>query len=189
MHIPRPAQILAVASALALTACSNSIGPLQIPAAETVSSIEGTISSSYDLPTKTYRDSVTITDASQIRRVVSLLEALNSDMSVPFDTFPLSTHTLAFTDSGGVNLVVYIGLNWIGGRNNGVEGSKNRLRSVTDEQRSELLNAVGLKDYRFTGQVGSWSPNQSLQGSVNHKVPSRGRPSLVLTLARCAPAC
>jgi hypothetical protein len=120
--------------------------PLQLPAPATVSSIEGTISGSWDPATDTNRGSVTITDPRHIQRVIELLGTLNSDMSVGPHTFPTPSHTLVFTDSGGVNLLVFVGSNWVGGRNN-VEGrSDNRSRVITPEQRSELLRVVGIKD-------------------------------------------
>lgn len=142
-------RLLAAVSILALIACSSGIGPLQIPAAGTVSSIEGRISNSYDVATNTYRDGVTISDPRQIQRVIDLLVTVNGDMEVPVGTFPTPTHTLVFTDSGGLKLVVFVGRDWVGGRNNVDGHSENRLRGITDEQRSELLRAVGLKDYRF----------------------------------------
>jgi len=140
---------LAAASLLALIACASRVEPLRIPDASTVSLIKGTISNSYDVATSTVRESVTITDPRRIQRVIALVGALNSDMSVPSGTYPTPTHTLAFTDSGDLNLVVFIGLNWVGGRNNNEGHSQNRLRGITDDQRSELLRAMGLKDYRF----------------------------------------
>lgn len=132
-----------------LSACSSNVEPLRVPDASAISSIEGTISNSYDVATAAYRDSVFVTDPAHIGRIIEFLSKLNSNMVVPSGTFPTPSHTLEFKDVGGINLVVYIGLNWVGGRNNAQDGSQNRLRNISDEQRKQLLQLVGLRDYRF----------------------------------------
>src|SRR5690348_16922217 len=98
---------------VACSACSSRIDPLAIPSPNVVTSIEGTISNSYDFDTKKYRDAVTITDLSQINHVIAFVSALNHNMEVPDGTFPTPTHTLVVNDNAGVNLVVFIGLDWV----------------------------------------------------------------------------
>ena len=147
--MPRSFIHLAAGLIALLSACSSSVEPLRVPDAAAVSSIEGTISNSYDIAAAAYRDSVAVTDPARIKRIIEFLTTLNSNMVVPPGTFPTPSHTLEFKDVGGVNLVVYIGLNWVGGRNNVQGGSQNRLRNISNEQRTQLLQLVGLKDYRF----------------------------------------
>lgn len=147
--MPRSFSYMVAGLIVLLSACSSSIEPLRIPDASAVSSIVGTISNSYDIATGAYRDSATITDSAQIKRIIEFLSTLNSNMIVPLGTFPGPSHALEFKDTSGVNLVVYIGLNWVGGRNDVQGGDQNRLRNISEEQRTQLLQLVGLKDYRF----------------------------------------
>ena len=130
--------LTALLSLALLSACSAAVDPLKVPSASAVSLIEG----------KSYQSSFSITDPERIRRVMAFLSDLSSNMSVPAGTFPTPTHTIAITDNTGVNLVVFVGKDWIGGRNNvGGRLARNRLRSITVEQRSDLLRLAGLRDY------------------------------------------
>jgi len=136
---------------LGLLAGCGSADPLMIPNAGDVRSIEAHVSNStFDPAAKSYTGKLIITDSKKIADVVHVLESLNNDMSIPSDNFPSPTHAIVFDDSTGKNLVVYVGLNWIGGRNN-VSGaaSTDRLRKVSEEQRQQFLQTVGIRDYQF----------------------------------------
>jgi hypothetical protein len=120
-----------------LAACSSAVDPLNVPSARAVSMIEGS----------SYRSGFTITDQDRIRRVMAFLSGMSGGMSIPDGTFPEPTHTIVVTDNTGVNLVVFVGKDWMGGRNNvGGRLARNRLRSITAEQRGDLLRLVGLRD-------------------------------------------
>ncbi len=147
--MPKASTLLCLCASLLLAACT-SVAPLKVPAADRVVSIEARISNSYDIETTKYKGSVTITDPAKIAQVIAQVSQLNSGMSRSLDTTPTPTHTLVVTDKDQMGLVIFIGLNWIGGRNN-VAGSaaEDRLRQISDEQRTALLNKVGINDYRF----------------------------------------
>ena len=132
---------------VAVAGCSSTTAPLRIPSAAAVSSIEARTLSAFDAAAGKYHDSVTIEDPHQITLIIEFLSTLNSDMAVPLTTFPTATHSLIVSDTSGANLVVYVALNWIGGRNNVQGGGENRLRNISDEQRAKILRLVGLKEY------------------------------------------
>ncbi len=124
--------------------------PLIIPSADSVTMIEGQITNSYDFKTKTYVGSVKITDQNKINKVIKYLRQINTGMSSATTTYPTPTHTIIVTDTENSNLVIFLGVNWIGGRNNVVgEASANRLTGLSDTKRKELLELIGIDDYRY----------------------------------------
>ena len=71
-------------------------------------------------------------------------------MSIPFGTFPTPTHSIVVNDSRGINLVIFVGLDWIGGKNI-IPGAvaQNRATGIRESQRRAFLDVVGIEDYRF----------------------------------------
>jgi hypothetical protein len=132
-----------------LTACSSA-DPLKVPGANEVLSIGATISNSHNADTKTYRGSVHVDDPKKVSEILGVFRELNHNMSIPFRTFPTPTHSIVVNDSRGINLVIFVGLDWIGGKNL-IFGTvaENRATHVTESQRAAFLKVVGIDDYRF----------------------------------------
>jgi hypothetical protein len=132
-----------------LTACWSA-DPLRVPSANEVLSIDATISNFHNADTKTDRGSVHIDDPKKVSEILGVFGALNHNMSISFGTFPTSTHSIVVNDSRGINLVIFVGLGWIGGKNL-ISGTvaENRATHVTESQRPAFLRVVGIDDYRF----------------------------------------
>src|SRR5689334_15108037 len=73
--------------------------------------------------------SIAITDSEKIGSVIDFLDQHNSFWYGEITTFPSSRFTAVFYDKGEVKLVLWIGYEWIGGRNGGEERKDNRQRS------------------------------------------------------------
>lgn len=134
----------------AASACASSVAPLVIPKPGEVVSIDATISNSYNPDTKSYRGAVHVEDLAKISDILGRIRDLNSGMTVPNGTFPTPTHAIVVNDSVNINLVVFIGLDWIGGRNT-VPGklAVNRAGHLSEAERASILKLVGIGDYRF----------------------------------------
>ena len=132
------------------SACASTVAPLVIPKPGEVVSIDATISNSYNPETKSYRGAVHVEDQAKISDILGRISDLNSGMTVPNGTFPTPTHSIVVNDRVNINLVVFIGLDWIGGRNI-VPGklAVNRARPISDAERASILKLVGIEDYRF----------------------------------------
>jgi hypothetical protein len=87
-----------------------------------------------------------ISDAASVGKVVSYLLAHNSGFRKPADTFPTPEHTVIIRDRSGDRTVVWVGSNWLGGRE--VEGTPGdrRLRHLDPKDRVELLALLGLSN-------------------------------------------
>jgi hypothetical protein len=109
-------QLACLALMSIVTACSSA-DPLRVLRANEVLSIDATISNSYNSNTKTYRGSVHIDDPKKVSEILGVFDELNHNMSIPFGTFPTPTHAIVVNDSRGINLVIFVGLDWIGGKN------------------------------------------------------------------------
>ena len=124
-----------------LTACSSA-DPLKAPSANEVLSIDATISNSHN--------SLHIDDPKRISEILGVFGELNQNMSVPFGTFPTPTHSIVVNDLHGTNLVIFVGLDWIGGKNLiAGKAAEERATHVTESQRAAFLKVVGIDDYRF----------------------------------------
>ena len=123
---------------------------LRFPDPAAVTKIEVTGSGNYNFETGEHDGKITIMDPREIEEVMNILESVNSRMRGAATTFPTPTHTISFTDTSGTNLVMWIGVNWIGGRNN-LEGSpsNNRLRPLHGEERTKLFRILGIEDDGF----------------------------------------
>ena len=87
---------------------------------------------------------VVVTDPKTIERFMVFLQARNSGWEKPWDTFPTPTCTISLKDDKGLLLVVWLGQKWIGGREGNGDSSQNRLRSLSDLERSEALEILGI---------------------------------------------
>ena len=142
-------QLACLASMFIAIACSSA-DPLIVPRTDEVLSIDATISNSYNPDTKTYRGSVHIDDPKKVSEILRAFGELNHNMSIPFGTFPTPTHSIVVNDSRGVNVVIFVGLDWIGGYDT-VSGAaaQNRATHISESQRRAFLEVVGIDDYRF----------------------------------------
>jgi len=119
--------------------------PLTIPAADRVISIETRFEDFSDQRTMQHNKSITLSNPGKITAVIGVLKELNTEMRKAVTTYPTPTHTVVITDKDNLGLVVFIGKNWFGGRNNvDGEGGMNRLRVLSDEQRTLLLHSVSV---------------------------------------------
>lgn len=132
------------------SACASSVAPLLIPKPGDAVSIDATISNSYNPDTRSYRRAVHVEDQAKISDILGRVWDPNSGMTVPNGTFPTPTHAIVVNDRVNINLVVFIGLDWIGGRNI-VPGrlAVNRARHISEAERASILRLVGIDDYRF----------------------------------------
>ena len=91
-----------------------------------------------------------VKDQAKISEILGRISELNSGMTVPNGTFPTLAHAIVVSDKVNINLVVFIGLDWIGGRNL-VPGklAVNRARHISESERASILKSVGIDDYRF----------------------------------------
>ena len=123
------------------TACSSA-DPMKVPEPNVVLSIDASISNSN---AKTHID-----DPKKVSEIIGAFDELNHNMSIPFGTFPTPTHSIVVNDSHGINLVIFVGLDWIGGKNI-VSGTvaESRATHISESQRARFLKVVGIDDYRF----------------------------------------
>ena len=145
----QPSLLACVALMSIVSACSSA-GALKVPTATDVRSIDATISNSYDPDKKVYIGGLHIDEPNKITEILGAFKLLNHDMSIPFGTFPTPTHSIVVKDSQGINLVIFVGVNWIGGQNI-VSGkiTEGRTTRISDSQRTKFLKTVGIRDYRF----------------------------------------
>jgi hypothetical protein len=86
-----------------------------------------------------------VTDRAKITTVLEILAEHNSGYSVPLDTFPGPDYTILFHTHSGQEVVVWVGANWLGGRELRPLLKDKRLREVTPEEKSALFAALGIK--------------------------------------------
>lgn len=91
-----------------------------------------------------------VEDQAKISDILARISDLNNGMTVPNGTFPTPTHAIVVNDRVNLNLVIFIGLDWIGGRNL-VPGKPavDRVRHISEAERASILKSVGTDDYRF----------------------------------------
>ena len=138
------------------SACASTVAPLAIPKPAEVVSIDATISNSYNVDAKSYRGAVHVEDQAKIADILGRISELNRGMTVPNGTIPTPTHAIVVNDRVNINLVVFIGSDWIGGRNI-VPGklAVNRARHISEAERASILKLVGIDDYRFQARISS----------------------------------
>ena len=91
-----------------------------------------------------------VEDQAKIADILGRISELNRGMAVPNGTFPTPTHAIVVNDRVNINLVIFIGLDWIGGRNlSAGKPAVNRARHISESERASILKLVGIDDYRF----------------------------------------
>jgi hypothetical protein len=131
----RGSRILSLVIALAATIASAEPGapPLPVPAASDVDYIAfngGTIET-------------VIRDPKVITEFVAFLNARNTDWRKPWDTFPAPEWTIRLADRRVDHLVLWLGPNWLGGREGQAGAKNNRLRSLSQKEHDEALRMLG----------------------------------------------
>jgi hypothetical protein len=129
---------------LSVAACS-SMKPLIVLASNTVEKIEIKNNDNYNFDNKRYQNSVVINDPGKIAEIIEFLKILNTGMERATTTYPTPKYTVLINDAENRNLVVFIGSNWIGGRNNiGGEASLNRLKTLEKHKITKLFELLGI---------------------------------------------
>lgn len=123
----------------ALPSCASTASRLPVPESSAVGRVVVTLpgAGSQD------RERV-IEDRKAVERFVAFLRAHNDGWRKPWGTFPTSQYTVSLKRGEELLLVVWVGTNWIGGREGGGGASDNRLRSLSDRERAEVLEILGI---------------------------------------------
>jgi hypothetical protein len=131
----RGSRILSLTVILATTIASAEPGapPLPIPAAPDVAYIALTRGTSETV----------VRDPEVIAQFVAFLGARNTDWHRPWDTFPTPEWTIRLVGRRDDQLVLWLGPNWLGGREGQAAAKDNRLRSLSQKEHDEVLNMLG----------------------------------------------
>jgi hypothetical protein len=124
---------VAVVLAAAIASAEPSGPPLPIPAAADVDRI--VLSSGTN-------ESV-IRDRKAITQFVAFLSGRNTDWRKPWDTFPTPEWTIRLVGPSDDHLVLWLGPNWLGGREGHGAAKSNRLRSLSQKEHDEALKMLG----------------------------------------------
>ena len=124
---------LALVLAAAIASAEPSAPPLPIPAAREVDHIVLIARSG----------EAVITDAKVIEDFVAFLRARNTDWRTPWDTFPTPQLTFHVVGRENLDLVLWLGPNWLGGREASAGARDNRLRSLSEKDHAEALKILG----------------------------------------------
>ncbi len=137
---------------VATISCASTVKRLPVPERSTVNRV---VVSGYDVavqnPERAGETSSTrerpervIDDPQVIGRLVFFLIAHNTGWYVPWHTFPGPQYTVTLKRNQEQLLVVWVGTNWIGGREGTGENAGSRLRSVSEQERAEILGILGI---------------------------------------------
>jgi hypothetical protein len=131
----RESMTLSLAVVLVAAIASAELGapPLPIPAAPDVDYIglsPGT-------------NETVIRDPKVIAQFVAFLSSRNTDWRQPWDTFPTPQWTIRLVGRGHDHLVLWLGPNWLGGREGRAAAKSNRLRSLSQKEHDEALKILG----------------------------------------------
>lgn len=134
-------QFLVIVALLGVSAagCNENVRPLPIPDAVGVERIV----ISYD-PDSIKGKEVVVKDANRIKRVLSFLKERNSGWEKTWHTFPSPQWTIRLEKGETLLLVLWLGPNWMGGREGQGDSSDNRLRTFVKKDRDELFQILGL---------------------------------------------
>ena len=124
---------LALAFAAALASAAQAAPSLPIPAAGDVDRIVVSVHSG----------EAVITDPRVIDEFVAFLKARNRHWSRPWGTFPTPEWTIRLIGRKDPVLVLWLGPNWLGGREGLAGAQANRLRSLSEKDRAEALRILG----------------------------------------------
>lgn len=129
---------------LLLLAGCRDLPPLQVPEPEVVTHVDIRPESAGGL-SRVPGPASELRDPLRIGQLLFRVADLNADLHEPFAGFPAPTHTVMVHDTANVNLVLFIGRDWLGGRNNlPGDAAVNRLRDIDANERAELLALLGV---------------------------------------------
>ena len=83
-----------------------------------------------------------ITDPKQIEAVIEAMKSLNSGLNKPWKNFSKPQYVAMFLHASSEMLVVFVGVNWIGGREGNTSSAHIRMRRITAEQRQQFLSTL-----------------------------------------------
>lgn len=83
-----------------------------------------------------------VTDPRQIEAAIEVLKTLNVGLGKPWKNFSKPQHVTMFLQGGTELLVVFVGVNWIGGREGQASSAQIRMRRISAEQRQQFLAAI-----------------------------------------------
>ena len=84
-----------------------------------------------------------IRDAKVIAQFVAFMNSRNTDWRKPWDTFPTPEWTIRLVGRGHDHLVLWLGPNWLGGREGQADAKGNRLRRLSPKEYDEALAMLG----------------------------------------------
>jgi hypothetical protein len=124
---------LAVVLAAAIASAEPGAPPLPIPAAPDVDYIALTGGT----------NETVIRDPKVIAQFVAFLSACHTDWRKPWDTFPTPEWTIRLVGRRDDHLVLWLGPNWLGGREGRAAAKNNRIRSLSQKEHDEALKMLG----------------------------------------------
>jgi hypothetical protein len=130
--------LVAVGVAAAISSCASTAGHLPVPEASAVNRLE--VSRSGGDPEREF----VIEDAKTVERFLSFLRRHKDGWYKPWDTFPTPQYSVSLKRDDKLVMVVWVGTNWIGGREGGDGAADNRLRSLSDRERAEILEILRI---------------------------------------------
>ena len=136
----RGSRVLLVAVLMAaIPSCVSTAGHLPVP--ETSTAVEVAVS----WPTASGKErEFVIEDPKAVERLLAFLRAQNDGWRRPMYTFPSGQYTISITRDKELLVVIWVGADWIGGREGSGGASDNRLRSLSEGKRAELLEILNL---------------------------------------------
>jgi hypothetical protein len=128
---------VAALAALTISTAAADVRPLPIPAPDAVVRIVV----SAEPGSKTVKD---VTDPQVIQRLLAYLAARNDRWQRPFDTFPTPQWSIRLEGRGGPLLLLWLGPGWLAGREGGGTAADNRLRTLPQTDRTEIITILGV---------------------------------------------
>ena len=130
--------------------CTKSMRPLNIPKAENIRSIVIEHQQRVASDDRILREPVVIiNDDKSIQEFIHFLNATNNNWSQPFDTFPGGLYFITLNDSANQPLIrMWVGANWIAGRNLEDDAHGNRLRRLSEEESANLYRLLKIPKER-----------------------------------------
>jgi hypothetical protein len=86
----------------------------------------------------------TFTDSKKIGELLAFMRVRNDMWYTPWYTFPGPQYTIQLQNKKELIVVLWVGTGWLGGRQGDQGSSENRLRTLTDKDRTELLKLLGV---------------------------------------------
>jgi hypothetical protein len=123
---------------LSFLGANLSAAPLSLPDQEEVTEIVTTWKDGVHEQDQISR----ITDPKQIGAAIEVMKSLNSGLRKPWKNFTSPQYVTIFMHDSSEMLVVFVGVNWIGGREGNTSSAHIRMRRITSEQRQQILSTI-----------------------------------------------